>query len=314
MAVPVPNATEAAAPGPIVRPMVSYQHGTVYGLNEVPSYSFLLDPQSPSYLGGYETRLAVAQFAGEGYVVVTADYFGMGDSAEPDAYAVNGSKQQACLDLLRQSSGLIQDKGVHVGNLLLSGWSQGGLVTMAFLERLEREGIPVTGASTASAPSDVLAATSTMLFNRRGPSSPTPDAPWLNTIFLIAGFSFEEYHSKPGLAFRFFNPQYYDAARRVSTREYDHLGFDQANGDLLVSLTAQDREPLRIPADLTKLIRPEYFDPNTVTGADPQFYPFSELARLLKQASAYQWVIHSPVQLNYGTHDEAFSPGVALIL
>jgi pimeloyl-ACP methyl ester carboxylesterase len=313
VAIPIPDASEAATPGPVSRPMVSYQHGTVYGLHEVPSYSFSLDKNSQAYRDAYETRLSVAQFAGQGYVVIAADYFGMGDSTEPDAYAVKGSEQQACLDMLRQSSGLIRTENVNATDLLLSGWSQGGLVTMAYLQKLEQEGIKVTGASTASAPSDVLAATSAMLFNRRDSSDPTPNAGWLNTIFVIAAFAYENYYSKPGLAFNFFNPQYYEACKRIYTRDYDHLNFDQSNEDLLVYLTKSDPAPLRVPADLTKLIRPEYFTPNEGVRSDPQYYPFSEFAKLLKDASAYQWVIQSPVQLNYGVNDEAFSPEVALI-
>ena len=49
-------------------PMVSYQHGTVYEKTQVPSFP----DQSP------ETQLMLAQFAGQGYIVIGADYFGMG--------------------------------------------------------------------------------------------------------------------------------------------------------------------------------------------------------------------------------------------
>lgn len=313
VAIPVPSASEAVAGGPVARPMVSYQHGTVYGLHEVPSYAFSMDRATPGSMGAFETRLAVAQFAGQGFVVIAADYFGMGDSTEPDAYAVKGSEQQATLDLLRRSSGLIEAEEVEVSHLLLSGWSQGGLVTMAFLEALEREGIAVTGASTASAPSDLLGATSTLLFNRRDASSPTPDAPWINTILMIAAFSYEGYHARPGLAFHFLNPEFYEAARRVYTRDYDLLDFDRSNGDLLVYVAEGDHNPIRIPADLTRLLRPECFDPHAVAGAGPRFYPFTEIARFFRDASAYQWVMRTPVQLNYGTNDEAFSTEVALI-
>ena len=313
VAIPVPTAEESAAPGPISRPLVSYQHGTVYGLHEVPSYSFTLDKAGAAYGDSYETRLAVAQFAGQGYVVIAADYFGMGDSTEKDAYAVKASEQQACLDLLKQSTPVIRASNVKVTDLLLSGWSQGGLVTMAFLQKLEQEGIKVAGASTASAPSDVLAATTALLFNRRGPSSPTPDAVWMNTIFIIAAFSYENYYAKPGMASGFFVPKHYEAARRIYARDYDRLGFDAGNGDLLVYPSKDDPNPMKVPSDLTKLIRPEYFSPDATSGADPQYYPFSQFAQLLKDASAYQWVIKTPVLLNYGTHDEAFAPAVALI-
>jgi hypothetical protein len=183
---------------------------------------------------------------------------------------------------------------------------------MSFLQKLEEEGIPVLAAGVASAPADILAATSAMLFNHRGETDPVPDAAWLNTIFMLAAFSCETYYGKPGLAFEFFNPQYYEAARRIYSRQYDHLDFDATAGDLLVYPTA-DSTPLRITSDLTRLIRPEYFDPAAVGPSDPRFFAFSTIASLFREASSYQWVIQTPVQLNYGTNDEAFSPAVSLI-
>ena len=66
-------------------PLISYQHGTVYGKQEVPSFP----EQSP------ETQLMIAQFAGQGYLVIGADYFGMGTSGEPEGYMVKASHQQA---------------------------------------------------------------------------------------------------------------------------------------------------------------------------------------------------------------------------
>ena len=261
VAIPVPSASETATPGPISRPLLSYQHGTVYEADEVPSYSFSLNPNSLAYANSYETRLTVAQFGGQGYVVIAADYFGMGDSILPNAYTVKASEQQACLDMLRQSSGLIQAQNVNVTNLLLSGWSQGGLVTMAFLQKLEQEGIKVAATSTASAPSDLLAATTSKLFNPRGPTNPVPDAPWVNTIFIIAAFSYQVYDSAPGLAFNFLNPQYYEACREFYTREYDHLGFDPTNGNLLVYSTPNDRRPARDPVQLDGTDSPPVLQP-----------------------------------------------------
>ena len=68
-------------------PMVSYQHGTVYGKQEVPSF-----PEQSS-----ETQLMIAQFAGQGYVVIGADYFGMGSSTEPEGYMVKASVREMVL-------------------------------------------------------------------------------------------------------------------------------------------------------------------------------------------------------------------------
>jgi hypothetical protein len=128
-------------------PMLSYQHGTVYGKQEVPSFP----DQSP------ETQLMLAEFAGQGYVMVGADYFGMGLSDEPEGYVVKASHQQATYDLLIASRAVLDHMGVSTPKLFLGGWSQGGFVTMAFLEKLEDSGVPVAAAATASAPVDAFA-------------------------------------------------------------------------------------------------------------------------------------------------------------
>ncbi|MGC7960629.1 alpha/beta hydrolase, partial [Salmonella enterica] len=63
---------------------------TVYERQQVPSFP----EQSP------ETQLMIAQFAGQGYALIGADYFGMGISSEPEGYMVKGSHQQATYDML----------------------------------------------------------------------------------------------------------------------------------------------------------------------------------------------------------------------
>ena len=129
-------------------PLVSYQHGTVYEKQEVPSY-----PDKSA-----ETQLMIALFAGQGYLLVGADYVGMGDSREPQAYMVKASHQQATADLLPAARAVMAAQGLTPSHLFLGGWSQGGYVTMAMLERLEQLGVPVRAAATASAPVDPWAA------------------------------------------------------------------------------------------------------------------------------------------------------------
>lgn len=155
-------------------PMLSYQHGTVYGKEEVPSFP----EQSP------ETQLAIAQFAGQGYVVIGADYFGMGDSKEPEGYVVKASHQQACHDMLEAAEAVLGDLKIDTAALYLAGWSQGGFVTMAFLEKLEADGVKVAAAATASAPVDLFMVLNGFLnFPRK------IDATWVNTLFILSAFA-----------------------------------------------------------------------------------------------------------------------------
>lgn len=248
-------------------PMMSYQHGTVYGKQEVPSY-----PEQSA-----ETQLALAQFAGQGYIVIGADYFGMGSSKEPEGYLVKASHQQATVDMLTASRAILAQMKITSPKLFLGGWSQGGFVTMAMLEKLESDGVTVDGAATASGPMDAYAAFSGFL------DYPRPfDANWLTTIFILSAFSFEHYYGVPGMAKALFTDETYEISRKLYERE--------------------KLDPKDVPTDLHKLIRPEYFN--------PQYFANSAYGRLIAQTQAYRWVIKSPVRNYFGETDEAISLGV----
>lgn len=248
-------------------PMVSYQHGTVYGKQEVPSYP----DQSP------ETALTIAQFAGQGYVVIGADYFGLGTSTEPEGYMVKASHQQATYDMLMASRAVLDAMKIASTKLFLAGWSQGGFVTMAFLQKLEAAHVKVTAAATASAPVDIFVALNGFLSFPR-----TIDASWVNSLFILSSFSFENYYGEPGLARSVIADKYYDAARNA----YERKPFD----------------PAQIPTDLHQLIKPEYFD--------AQYFADSAYGRLVARAEAYRWIIKSPVRNYFGETDEAITPGL----
>lgn len=248
-------------------PVVSYQHGTVYGRHEVPSFP----DQSP------ETQLMIAQFAGQGYVLVGADYFGLGTSTESEGYMVKASHQQATYDMLMASRDVMNALGVGQKKLFIAGWSQGGFVTMALLEKLERSGVKVSAAATASAPLDVFALMEGILNYPRA-----FDASWLNSIVILSVFSFEKYYGVPGLARSVIADKYYEAAKHA----YERKPYDAA----------------AIPTDLHKLVKPAYFD--------SQYFADSAYGRLLAATQAYRWDIRSPVRNYYGEADEAITTGV----
>lgn len=249
-------------------PLLSYQHGTVYGKDEVPS-----QPENSP-----ETQLMLAQFAGQGYVVIGADYFGMGGgAAEPEGYIVKGSQQQATADMLRASRAVLADLGVEATDLFLGGWSQGGFVTMALLERLEASGVPVAAAATASAPTDAAVILNGFLdFPREN------DADWITALFILTSFSFETYYGVPGLARSVIADDHYAYARAI----YERTSLDG----------------IAAPSGLRDLIRADYFD--------PQFFAASAFGRLVSDTNAYRWVIRTPVRNYYGENDEVISVGL----
>ena len=248
-------------------PMVSYQHGTVYGKQEVPSYP----EQSP------ETQLMIAQFAGQGRIVIGADYFGMGASTEPEGYMVKRSHQQATADMLQAGRAVLDQMKLGAPKLYLAGWSQGGFVTMALLEKLESTGVAVVATATASAPVDVSVALNGFLnFPRKN------DASWVTTLFILSAFSFENYYGIPGLARALIN----DDAYEISRKAYQRQPYNAAD----------------VPTDLQKLIRPEYFN--------SQYFAASAYGRLVAEANSYRWVIKTPVRNYYGESDEVISVGL----
>jgi pimeloyl-ACP methyl ester carboxylesterase len=133
---------------------------------------------------------------------------------------VKGSHQQATYDMLMASRAVLDHLKVRTSKLFLAGWSQGGFVTMAFLEKLEQADIPVQAAATASAPVDIFTALNGFLnFPRKN------DASWVTTLFILSSFSFENYYGIPGLARSVITDDAYDIARRA----YERLPFDAAD-------------------------------------------------------------------------------------
>ena len=289
--------------GGVALPFLSYQHGTVFGKYEVPSYAFLADDKM-RYDNSYETRLAVAQFAGNGYVVFAADYFGMGDSLEPEGYMVKGSHQQACLDLYVQvKDWLATDKSISQDQFYLSGWSQGGYVTMAFLEKLEENGISVTAASTAAAPPDLFASFNGVIYQPR-----TLDKLWLDSTFSLSALAFQNYYQKPNLVEDLFKPKYIPSIHALYYRTYvtsDPLETRKNLETLIASLARYDEHRKEFVPDIAMLLKAEYQDPSR--------FALSDFGQLAKNSEVYRWNFKTPVKMFYGLADEAVAPRVATL-
>ena len=250
-------------------PVISYQHGTAMEKDLVPSF-----PEK-----SFETRLMIAQFAAQGYVVFGADYFGLGLSKEKDGYMVIGSQQQACIDMYEVTKLILPKIGITPTAFFLTGWSQGGVVTMTFLERLERSNTKVTAAATVAAQCDgYVMLNGFMSFPRK------IDGSWVSAMFMLTVFSFEEYYQIPGLAQGFFTPEMYPIAKRVYEKD-------------------PTLKPEEFPTDLKKLIRKEFFD--------PVYYRNSAYGKIMSELHPYRWVVESPVRMYYGEIDESLTNGLA---
>jgi hypothetical protein len=186
-------------------PILSYQHGTVW--------SHEWSPSNPD--GSIETQFVISQFASQGYIVISADYFGVTPGSElPNSYCVGKSTIQACSDMLTASRQFLKQKNITPGKLFLHGWSQGGFSTNLFLKHLQEQSVPVEAVVTASGPSDPFLYVSKLVSE-----TPITESPFAVGIISSIVFSYDAYKISEGYARTSLNPDYYEYARKFHALE-----------------------------------------------------------------------------------------------
>ena len=254
-------------------PVVSYQHGTVFTRTAVPSR-----PEESD-----ETRIVTARLAGNGYVVIAADYIGKGDSAEPDSYMVREATVQACVDMLFAARAVLADLGIAEDGLFLSGWSQGSWSTQQFRHRLESLNVPVKAAATAATPNDLY------LLLTRWINNPTAlDATWLAGSVILFTHSYANYYDMPGLPQTVIKPEYEAACRDFYENK---IGWEQL-------------QP-QIPGKIADLLQKDAVAKST-PGMDAFF-------SRLRENQAFMWRSVTPCRYYYGKVDEVMPPYVATL-
>jgi pimeloyl-ACP methyl ester carboxylesterase len=253
-------------------PMISYQHGTVFDKDGVPSV--------PSK--SEEIQFMISQFAAQGYILIAADYFGLGNtSQELNSYFVRYSTEQACLDMYKAALQVLEKENIAKTKFFVNGWSQGGYNTMLFLRRLEQENIPVAAALTAAAPVDPQLFLSRGLFNPRSFDAIYTAAALCNLMMGV-----EHYNGLSGVTKRYINPEYYPMARSFylfDSNFFDFLG--------------------RVPTKLNQAFTPELFADAKMS--DSKFW------QILAASEAYKWYSRTPLRAYYGMKDEAVPDFIA---
>ena len=281
-------------------PVVSWEHQTSFSKKYAASQAFSYKPSDFEYGQTLSTRLKFAHYAGQGYAVISADQFGLGNSTENYAYQVKKSNQQASFDLYSKSLDLIKSLGKSSSDLFLAGWSGGGVSVMGFLEALESKGIKVNGAAVAAGPLDgVMLMNSAIFTPRDGSDGNTPDASWLNLLLIYTAFSLSGYNEKASIAEDVLG-KYYEAARKLYTGEFKE---QKTSADQLGILV----DGQYLPNQVGKIL-PEKFT------SDPEAFAKSPYAQLLREASSGNTPLSSDVMMVYGGQDELMSPKLSTIL
>jgi len=261
------------ASGASTMPVISYQHGTVFSKTAVPSR-----PDE-----SMETRLILAQFAGQGYIVVAADYFGKAESTDHDSYLVKSSTQQACLDMLLAARLVSTDLHLHWGPLFLSGWSQGGWATMVFLNKLEKVAIPVTAASTAASPNDLYSIINHWLHRPND-----KDAVFLPDLLALQLNAYAEYYRIPGLPESAIKPEYLQEAR-----------------DLYLNKVTWEEAEKKLPTRLTDFLREDFIAASAL--GESRYW------EILRANEGYLWRYKTPLRCYYGGADEVTPVSIATL-
>ncbi len=140
-ALMVPSGTDAACQGP--RPVLLYGHVTTTDKN-----FNMASPRTG------EAALVAAMYAAQGYIVVAPNYAGY-DSSKLSYHPYLNADQQSkdMIDALTAARKSFGDLGVVANTkLFVSGYSQGGHVSMATQRALQAAGTPVTAGAHMSGP------------------------------------------------------------------------------------------------------------------------------------------------------------------
>jgi len=252
-------------------PVISYQHGTIFTKTAVPSV--------PDECMEY--KLLLTQYASQGYIVIGADYVGLGESDLPNSYLVKEATEQACVDMIISSKDVLSALKIKSGPLFLYGWSQGGFNTMLLTRKLEEVKIPVKATATASAPVDAAVTVNRWINNVQ-----KADAVWLVGCASNMIFAYERYYQLNGLAQFAIRPQYYQVAKDFADFKIDWFEYKK-----------------KTPATITELLNPDFLKTGNL--AVTNFW------KILEGAQAYRWRCKTPMINYYGESDEAIPVFIA---
>ena len=252
--------------GPL--PLVSEQHGTL-----------VMKSEAPTQPGSGDRWASV--FASYGYAVVVPDYLGLGTFPGYQAYLHAPSEATCVVDALRAGKSLCASNNVTLnGQLFLTGYSQGGHVTMAALREIETfhtNEFAVTASAPCAGPYDLGGVTTESLL-----TDPAYPAPLTFAILLAAympiyqlGDTLEELLAEP---YRSTLPPLLDGT---------HSGLQLA---------------LAMPADPIAILRPDY-------QADFRTNVNNPFRQALLANNTYSWTPQAPVKMFHcqGDRDVVFA-------
>lgn len=251
--------------------VLSWQHGTAVTRALVPS------TPTPD-----EGVLASIAFAGHGYVLVAADYVGLGGSELPHPYYHAQTAASNIRDLLTAAQSLLRDSNlVWPQSLLMAGFSQGGFNTMVTLRDMETTALPnstLTAAASIAGPFDLVGFSLPNALKGEAVSTSLYLAYLFNSYSRIYGEPLSEIMNEP----------YASTLAEIFSGE---LG-----GDEVIARLPENPRDLFLAEVLEKYDNGDW----------------GWIGERLQENSLHQWQPDTPLRLFYGSEDIDVSPTEAL--
>lgn len=245
-------------------PIFSLQHGTVFSDNEIPSKA------SYSYS-------EFSMLASTGYVVAMPDYIGYGSSRNIfHPYYDKKHSALAVIDLIRAAKELMNGKKLKYNEqLFLSGYSEGGYVTLAahyYIEKDSTFGLNVTASAPGAGGYDLPGILKSSVVESKEYPAPAYLA------FVLMAYNKTYNWNRP--LKDFFSSPYADSLPKYM--DGNHYGYSINN---------------KLTERLDKLFNPVFFKELKGQGE-------IELKKKLQENSLLDWKPKAPIRFYHGTMDE----------
>jgi pimeloyl-ACP methyl ester carboxylesterase len=244
-------------------PLMSLQHGTTFSKDEAPSRA-----------GGYT---GMELFASAGYIAIVPDFIGYGSSEDKfHPYYDKKYSAMAVIDMIRAAKQYLTEQKIAFNDkLFLAGYSEGGYVTMAAAEEIQRKAshnLTVTAIAAGAGGFDLTE----ML---KGVTTNTYYAYPSYLAFVLMSYNNTYDWNKP-LDY-FFQPSYANALSQYMNGEY--------GGGFINS---------KLTTDVTKLFNADFYARLKQSDGELQ------LKQALADNTIAAWKSDAPIHFYHGTRDE----------
>ncbi len=249
-------------------PIAIYQHGTTLNKDNVPSRN--------------NAESAIPKlFGGLGFYGLAPDYVGMGDSPGLHPYLHGESEATAGVDMIRAVREFLADEGeVDNGEVLITGYSQGGHAAMAMHKYIEDnallEEFNVIASGPGSGPYDLSTSQAPVILS---------GAPYSNPGYIV--YTLASYETAYG--------NIYDSYSDVLQSPYDEVVVPYFDGNNF-TYSMDNLNPL-LPDLAAELLTPEF-----ITSFETDENNTFKLA--LQANDNYDWTPTRPIRMYYCTADE----------